>query len=40
VRVLQALTKIDENLERAITRVCDDCATQLQELSKAKTQKA
>ncbi|MDT7605331.1 MAG: hypothetical protein QOF61_3328 [Acidobacteriota bacterium] len=39
-RVLKTLTDIDENLERAITRVCDDCATELQKLSKAKTQKA
>jgi DNA-binding response OmpR family regulator len=40
VRVLKVLTDIDENLERAITRVCDDCATELQELSKTKAQKA
>jgi DNA-binding response OmpR family regulator len=39
-RVLQTLMEIDENLERAITRVCDECATDLQKLSKAKTQKA
>jgi CheY-like chemotaxis protein len=39
-RVVQTLTDIDDNLERAITRVCDDCATELKKLSKAKTQQA
>ena len=39
-RVLQALIDIDENLERAITRVCDECGMQLQELSQTKSQKA
>jgi CheY-like chemotaxis protein len=39
-RVLQTLTEIDANLERAITRVCDECGTQLQELTKTKSQKA
>jgi DNA-binding response OmpR family regulator len=40
VRSLKCLMEIDENLERAITRVCDECATDLQKLSKTKTQKA
>ncbi|MFL6228106.1 MAG: response regulator [Pyrinomonadaceae bacterium] len=35
-RVLKALMNIDENLERAITRVCDDCATQLKSLAAKK----
>lgn len=39
-RVLQTLTDIDPNLERAITRVCEECADALQELSKARSQKA
>jgi two-component system response regulator AtoC len=37
-RVLKMLTDIDPNLEHAITRVCDECGVQLQELSKPKTQ--
>ena len=32
-RVLKALTDIDPNLERAITRVCEDCANELKKLS-------
>ena len=39
-RVVKTLTEIDDNLERAITRVCEECGAQLQELSKAKTQGA
>ena len=35
-RVLQTLTDIDSNLERAITRVCEDCGEQLQKMSAAK----
>ena len=35
-RVLQMLTDIDPNLERAITRVCEDCGEQLQKMSAAK----
>ena len=34
-RVLQMLTDIDPNLERAITRVCEDCGEQLQKMSAA-----
>jgi hypothetical protein len=32
-RVLKTLTDIDSNLERAITRVCEDCADELKKLS-------
>lgn len=39
-RVLKTLMEIDENLERAITRVCDDCAVQIKEISQGKAQKA
>ena len=39
-RVLQTLTDVDANLERAITRVCDECAGELKKLSKAKSQEA
>lgn len=35
-RVVQTLTDIDPNLERAITRICDECGVHLQELSKPK----
>lgn len=35
-RVLQMLTDIDPNLERAITRVCEDCGEQLQKMSAGK----
>jgi len=35
-RVLQMLMDIDPNLERAITRVCEDCGEQLQKISVAK----
>ncbi len=35
-RVLQMLMDIDPNLERAITRVCEDCGEQLQKMSAAK----
>ncbi len=37
---LKCLVEIDENLERAITRVCDECATDLQKLYRKKTQSA
>ncbi|MDQ3907022.1 MAG: response regulator [Acidobacteriota bacterium] len=39
-RALKCLMEIDENLERAITRVCDECATDLQKLYRKKTQSA
>lgn len=39
-RSLKCLMEIDENLERAITRVCDECATDLQRLYRTKTQNA
>ena len=32
-RVLKTLNDIDSNLERAITRVCEDCADELKKLS-------
>ena len=32
-RVLQILTDVDPNLERAITRVCDECGVQVKALS-------
>ncbi len=35
-RVLKTLTGIDSNLERAITRVCDDCAEELKAMSAGK----
>ena len=35
-RVLRMLTDIDANLERAITRVCDDCAAEVRALSAKK----
>ena len=34
-RVLRLLTDIDPNLERAITRVCEDCVDQLKTMSAA-----
>ena len=34
-RVLQALTDIDSNLERAITRVCEECADKLKQMAAA-----
>ncbi|MCA1613688.1 MAG: hypothetical protein LC800_05920 [Acidobacteria bacterium] len=34
-RILQLLTDIDPNLERAITRVCEDCVDQLKTMSAA-----
>jgi DNA-binding response OmpR family regulator len=36
VRVLQMLTDVDANLERAITRVCDECGTHLKTLAAKK----
>ncbi len=33
VRVLQVLTDVDPNLERAITRVCDECGTHVKAMS-------
>ena len=34
-RILQTLTGIDSNLERAITRVCEECADELKKLPAA-----
>jgi hypothetical protein len=31
--VLQILTDVDPNLERAITRICDDCGEQVKALA-------
>lgn len=39
-RALKCLIEIDDNLERAITRVCDECSADLQRLYRKKTQKA
>jgi CheY-like chemotaxis protein len=36
-RVLQMLTDVDPNLERAITRVCDDCGEQVRALASRKS---
>ena len=36
-RVLKTLTEVDPNIERAITRVCDECGTQLKTLYAAGT---
>lgn len=36
-RVLQMLMDIDPNLERAITRVCEDCGEQLKKMSAGKS---
>jgi len=33
VRVLKTLTDIDPNIERAITRICDDCGEQVKALA-------
>jgi hypothetical protein len=33
VRVLQILTDVDPNLERAITRVCDECGVHVKAMS-------
>ena len=38
--VLQTLLDVDENLERAITRVCHECAGELKKISKTKSQGA
>ena len=38
--VLQTLMDVDENLERAITRVCHECAGELKKISKTKSQGA
>jgi CheY-like chemotaxis protein len=35
-RILQRLTDIDPNLERAITRVCEDCGEQVKALAAGK----
>ena len=32
-RVIRTLTGVDQNLERAITRICDDCGEQVKALS-------
>jgi len=34
-RVLRALTDIDSNLERAITRVCEECTDELKKMTAA-----
>jgi ActR/RegA family two-component response regulator len=38
--VLQTLMDVDENLERAITRVCNECAGELKKLSRTRSQGA
>ncbi|HYP00863.1 MAG TPA: response regulator [Pyrinomonadaceae bacterium] len=35
-RVIQTLTDIDPNLERALTRICDECGTQVKALGAAR----
>jgi DNA-binding response OmpR family regulator len=35
-RVLQTLTEVDANIERAITRICDECGAQVKSMSAAK----
>lgn len=35
-RVLQILTDVDPNIERAITRICDDCGEQVKTLAAKK----
>jgi ActR/RegA family two-component response regulator len=32
-RVLQTLTEVDPNLERAITRICDECGMHVKAMS-------
>jgi hypothetical protein len=33
VHVLQILTEVDPNLERAITRICDECGVHVKAMS-------
>jgi ActR/RegA family two-component response regulator len=35
-RILQMLTDVDPNLERAITRICDECGVQVKALRAGK----
>ncbi|MGI9105940.1 MAG: response regulator [Pyrinomonadaceae bacterium] len=39
-RILQMLTEVDPNIERAITRICDECGGQVQTLLRQKVRAA